>query len=118
MIVKPKNEIMKTISKIIATVALIATPLFAYGQQKQDVKQDKNLETVKFTASITCENCVNTIMSSLPKEKGVKDVKTDLETKTVTVIFQKDKNSGEQIKRSIEKLGFTAKPLLTEKEKK
>jgi copper chaperone CopZ len=103
---------MKTIKGIIAILALISMPLIVNGQQKVN-QQDSKTETVKFATSITCENCVNTIMNGLPKEKGVKDVKTDLETKTVTVVYQKDKNSTEQIKRSIEKLGFTAK-LITE----
>jgi periplasmic mercuric ion binding protein len=103
---------MKTITRIIAAVALVAMPLIANGQQKE-TQQDSKTETVKFATSITCENCVNTIMNGLPKEKGVKDVKTDIPTKTVTVVYQKDKNSPEQIKRSIEKLGFTAK-LITE----
>lgn len=103
---------MKTITRIIAAVALVAMPLIANGQKKE-TQQDSKTETVKFATSITCENCVNTIMNGLPKEKGVKDVKTDIPTKTVTVVYQKDKNSPEQIKRSIEKLGFTAK-LITE----
>ncbi|MBE0676092.1 MAG: heavy-metal-associated domain-containing protein [Bacteroidales bacterium] len=109
---------MKTITRIIALVALIAVSAISSGQDQKSTQQDKNLETVTFATSITCENCVNTIMGSLPKEKGIKDVKTDLETKTVTVTFFKDKNSTEQVKRNIEKLGFTAKPVPTEREKK
>jgi len=109
---------MKTISKIIAIVSLIAVPLVSNGQEQKNSQTDKNLETVKFTTSITCENCVNTIMGSLPKEKGVKDVKTDLTAKTVTVTYQKDKNNPEQIKRNIEKLGFTAKVIADEQVKK
>jgi periplasmic mercuric ion binding protein len=108
---------MKTIGKIIATLVLMAVPFIANGQKKES-QQDKNLETVKFTTSITCEHCVNTIMNGLPREKGIKDVKTNLETKTVEVVFQKDKNSTEQIKRTIEKLGFTAKLVTEETVKK
>jgi periplasmic mercuric ion binding protein len=104
---------MKTITRIIAVVALIAMPLIVNGQQKE-TQQDSKTETVKFATSITCENCVNTIMNGLPREKGVKDVKTDIPTKTITVVYQKDKNSPEQIKRSIEKLGFTAKLITDE----
>lgn len=109
---------MKTLGKIIAIVSLIAVPLLSKGQEQKSTQTDKNLETVKFSTSITCENCVNTIMGSLPKEKGVKDVKTDLTTKVVTVTYQKDKNNTEQIKRNIEKLGFTAKVIADEQVKK
>jgi copper chaperone CopZ len=109
---------MKTISRIIVLIALFAIPAMSSAQEQKSSVQDKNVDTVTFATSITCDKCVNTIMGSLPKEKGIKDVKTDLETKTVTVTFLKDKNSSEQIKRNIEKLGFTAKTLPTEKEKK
>ncbi len=104
---------MKTITSIIAVVVMTTLPLIVNGQQK-DTQNDSKTETVKFSASITCENCVNTIMNGLPKEKGVKDVKTDIPAKTITVVYQKDKNSPEQIKRSIEKLGFTAKLITDE----
>lgn len=79
-------------------------------------KNNKELTTVKFATSIDCQNCVNTIMKNIPYEKGVKDVKCDLTTKEVTVQYQKDKNNNESLKRSIEKLGYTAKEV-TEKKK-
>lgn len=47
-------------------------------------------------------------MSSLPLEKGVKDVKCDLKTKEVKVSFRNDKTDKEKIKRSLEKLGYLA----------
>ena len=109
---------MKTISKLMAIAALIALPLTMNAQEQKSSKQDKNIETVKFETSMTCEMCINTIMNSLPREKGVTDVKPDLETKTVTVSYRKGRNDTEQLKRAIEKLGFTAKPLPTEKGKK
>ena len=43
-------------------------------------------------------------------------MKCDLATKEVTVQYQKDKISPETLKRSIEKLGFTAREV-TEKKK-
>ena len=55
-------------------------------------------------------------LKNVPYEKGVKDVKCDLTTKEVTVQYQKDKNNNESLKRSIEKLGYTAKEV-TEKKK-
>lgn len=99
-------------------MALAVLSAQATAQEQKAVQQDKNLVTVTYSTSITCDMCVNTIMNSLPKEKGVKNVITSIENKTVTVTFQKERNNTEQIKRSIEKLGFTAKPLPAEKEKK
>jgi copper chaperone CopZ len=95
---------MKTIQKILLTTLLLSIPLVLPAQEK-----NKGPQSVKFATSIDCEDCVNTIMSNLPKEKGVKDVKCDLKTKEVTVKYQGEKTNPEQLQRSLEKLGYTAK---------
>lgn len=77
----------------------------------------KKLAEVTFETSITCDNCVNTIMGSLPLEKGIKDVKCNLDTREVKVTFRNDKTDTEKVKRSIEKLGFSAKEKKPEKKK-
>jgi len=95
---------MKTIQKLVTAIILVMIPAVMTAQDK-----DKNIETVKFRTSISCSNCVNTIMTNLPQEKGIKDVKCDLSTKEVAVTYQKDKNNPADIKKAIEKLGYTAK---------
>lgn len=107
---------MKTMQKFFVVMLLSAFPVMLTAQDKP-----KETETVKYSTSMTCQMCVNTIMSSLPKEKGVKDVKCDLKTKEVTVTYQKDKNNPDEIKKSLEKLGYTAKVISadnTEKKEK
>jgi copper chaperone CopZ len=99
---------MKPIQKIFIAILLFAVPLILTAQEKE-----KTTEIVKFTTSIFCNNCVNKIMTNLPQEKGIKDVKCDLSTKEVAVTYQKDKNNPAEIKKAIEKLGYTAK-LVTE----
>lgn len=100
--------------KIIITAALLF--LFSSVSLIGQEKNKKELATVRFETSIDCENCVNTIMKNIPFEKGVKDVKCDLSTKEVTIQYQKDKNKPEQLKRSIEKLGFMAKEIKEKEE--
>jgi copper chaperone CopZ len=100
---------MKTMQKFFIAILLVAFPAILVAQDK-----DKTTETVKFKTSIDCATCVNSIMGSLPLEKGIKDVKCDLKTKEVTVTYQKEKNNPEQIKKNIEKLGFTAKVVAPE----
>lgn len=95
---------MKKLIRFTAVALLAALPLIASSQDKA-----KTTETVKYKTSIDCDACVKTIMSNLPQEKGIKDVKCDLKTKEVTVTYQTDKNNPEQIKRSLEKLGYSAK---------
>jgi mercuric ion binding protein len=100
---------MKTIMKIFLFTTLLAMPLLLSAQNK-----NKEAKSVKFVTSMTCEDCVNTIMSNLPKEKGVKDVKCDLKTKEVTIKYQQEKTNPEQLQRSLEKLGYTAKQVKEE----
>lgn len=105
---------MKTIVKALLVLLIIAVPAKGMAQDKEKEKE-KQTSTVRFETSIHCENCVNSIMKNIPFEKGVKDVKCNLDTKIVTVVFQPEKNNTEQLKRAIEKLGYTAKEV---KEKK
>jgi copper chaperone CopZ len=100
---------MKTIQNFLIILIIIGSPALLNGQDKE-----KTITTVRFSTSITCSNCVNTIMNNLPHEKGIKDVKCDLKTKEVSVTYQNQKNNPEQIKKSIERLGFTAKELTTQ----
>jgi copper chaperone CopZ len=106
---------MKTFKKLFAAALVAIIPLMLNAQDKEKVK---NTETVKFATSIDCDACVNKIMTNLPHEKGVKDVKCDLSTKEVTVTYQKEKNDSEELKKAIEKLGFTAKNVNKEPAKK
>lgn len=103
---------MKTIKKLFFAIMLVAFPVLLSGQDKV-----KTTETVKFKTSIECNNCVNKVMANLPQEKGIKDVKCDLNTKEVTVTYQKDKNNPDEIKKSLEKLGYTAKVVTGEEDK-
>jgi copper chaperone CopZ len=104
---------MKTISKFLAVIIVMIIPLAVNAQEKS-----KANETVKYKTSIDCAACVNTIMTNLPQEKGIRDVKCDLATKEVTVTYQKEKNNPEEIKKSIEKLGYTAKIIPAENSQK
>ena len=103
---------MKTLQKIILTFLIAVFPVIVTGQDKS-----KTTETVRYVTSIGCANCVNKVMTNLPQEKGIKDVKCDLPSKTVTVTYQKDKNNPEEIKKAIEKLGYTAKQVTAENKK-
>ncbi len=104
---------MKKVKNLLIGLMLIAFPIILSAQDKP-----KSTETVKYKTSIDCADCVNTIMTNLPQEKGIKDVKCDLKTKEVTVTYQKDKNNQQEIKKSIEKLGYTAKIVTEENTEK
>ena len=105
---------MKRNALITAALLLIFSTAVMAAQEKD--KQE--LSTVRFETSIDCENCVKTIMKNIPFIKGVKDVKCDLPTKEVTIQYQKGKADPEQLKRAIEKLGYTAKEIKDKEKEK
>jgi copper chaperone CopZ len=102
---------MKTI-KILTGILVFSMAITTLNAQE---KENKKTEEVTFITSIDCEGCVNTVMDNLPQEKGVKNVVCDLETKKVTITYKKDKTDPEKLKRTLEKLGYTAKKVEDEK---
>ncbi|MBF0648929.1 MAG: heavy-metal-associated domain-containing protein [Dysgonomonas sp.] len=77
------------------------------AQNKKPLKNDK--ETVLFDVSMTCENCQKRIEKNIAFEKGVTDMKVDLENKTVLIEFKKTQTTVENLKAAIEKLGYEVK---------
>ena len=105
-----KNNVnMKTNSLISLLLFLTLTISSLHAQEKEKV--DDKTKKVTFVTSIDCDGCVNTIMSNIPKEKGVKNVVCDLKTKKVTITYKKQKTDPEKLKRSLEKIGYKADKL-------
>ena len=68
----------------------------------------KKTETVTFKTSIHCQKCVKKVMDNIAFEKGVKDLKVNLEEKLVTVTFDPSKTSAEALAKALVKLGYEA----------
>ena len=66
--------------------------------------QKKGEKTVVYDATMHCESCKAKVEKNIAFEKGVKDLKVNLDAQTITVTFREDKNSAEGIKKAIEKL--------------
>ena len=66
--------------------------------------QKKKKQTVVFKTHLHCESCKAKVEKNLPFEKGVKDLKIDMQAKTITVTYRDDKNSLENIQKALEKL--------------
>jgi copper chaperone CopZ len=62
--------------------------------------------TIKTT--IQCSSCEKRIMKNLPFEKGVTDVKVDVDKQTVWVEYNDAKTDLKKIKEAIAKLGYDA----------
>ena len=63
---------------------------------------------VTFVTNIHCRNCVHKVEDNLSFEKGVKDLKVNLDDKTVYIKYDGKKTDVEKLSRAINKLGYTA----------
>jgi len=67
------------------------------------------LKKVVYVTSLDCENCAKKIRENVSFEKGVKDLKVDVPTKRVTISFDSVKTDTASLRKSINKLGYSAK---------
>ena len=74
------------------------------------VASAKDIKTVIFTTTpqMHCANCENQIKGNLRFEKGVKDIKTDIEMQKVFVTYDADKTTEEKLQKAFEKFGYKA----------
>ncbi len=102
---------MKTQQIKINTLTLMAVALLlsinVFAQKKA-----KKTETVEIKSSVVCGMCEERVTKELAFEKGVKDVKVNLETKVISVTYRSDKTDKETIKEAITKIGYDADDLL------
>jgi copper chaperone CopZ len=80
-------------------------------QAKDDPTKTK---TACFKSSMHCAGCENTVFETLRFEKGVKEIKTDLESNTIKVVYDDRKNSTESLSKVIQKKGYKADPISEE----
>lgn len=94
-------------------VCLTAIICVGVCSAQNKVKAEKKVVTTVFCTDIDCEHCAKKIMNTIPFEKGIKDVKVDVPTKKVTVVYDASKNSDEALVEAFSKIKVKA-----EKEKK
>ena len=73
----------------------------------------KTIKTAVFTTTpqMHCENCENKIKGNLRFEKGVKKIATDIDRQTVTVTYDADKTTVDNLLKGFTKFGYTAREL-------
>ncbi|GAB1472719.1 hypothetical protein MASR2M69_01600 [Bacteroidota bacterium] len=110
-----KHNIMKTFQLI--SIAILSLLLFASGTVfSQDKKVVKDSE-VTFSIPIDCPSCQKKLESKLPYEKGVKDMKINLEKQTIWFLYSSDKTNKENLAKALDKLGYPAKEVTKEEPK-
>ena len=93
--------------KTFRTLILLGAALFiGFGASAKTADKKAKTETVTFNVSMDCHNCQAKIEKNIPWEKGVKDLKVDLENKQVTIKYDPAKTNEAELKKAIEKLDF------------
>lgn len=80
----------------------------------------KDIKTVVFTTQpqMHCQNCENRIKNGVRFVKGVKKIETNVEQQTVTIEYDADKTTTEDIKKGFKKIGYEVQPVVKKQEKK
>ena len=71
----------------------------------------KDIKTLVVTTNpqMHCENCEKRIKENIRFEKGVKKIVTDVEHQTVTITYDADKTTVENIIKGFEKIKYQAR---------
>ena len=71
----------------------------------------KDIKTAVFSTypEMHCENCEKKIKGSLRFEKGIKNIITNLNSKTVTIKYDADKTTVDNIIKGFKKIKYEAK---------
>ena len=95
--------------KIRFTILLMVLMMvFSVGAIAANKVKKVNYEEVTFQTNLHCEKCVKKCEATLPYEKGIKDCKVDLATKTIYFKFDPEKTSKEKLAKAIERLSYSA----------
>jgi mercuric ion binding protein len=106
---------MRTIQLI--SLAILSALLFISSTMPAQSRKAKNDAEVIFSVPVDCPSCQKKLESKLPYEKGVKDLKIDLEKQTIWFLYSSDKTNKESLIKALDKLGYTAKEIVPEKPK-
>ena len=92
------------------------TLLFSAMMLTAMVALAKDIKTAVFTTNpeMHCESCEKKIKGNLRFEKGVKNIITDLKTKTVIIEYDADKTNVQNIIKGFKKIKYEAKEVKKE----
>lgn len=79
----------------------------------------KDIKTVVFTTQpqMHCQNCENRIKNGVRFVKGVKKIETNVEQQTVTIKYDADKTTTENIKKGFQKIGYEVRQVVKQEKK-
>lgn len=80
----------------------------------------KDIKTVvlKTQPEMHCANCEKKIKDNIRFEKGIKFIKTDLDSKTITIEYDAEKTNVDNIIKGFKKIKYEASEVKKDKERK
>jgi copper chaperone CopZ len=96
--------------KKIILMCLVALFGIGIANAQEPKKAEKSNVTTVFVTDIDCQGCAKKVTNTIPYEKGVKDVKVDVPTKTVTVTYDPAKTNDETLVKAFTKIKIKATP--------
>ena len=95
---------MKKKKYLLLMMAIVFALLNAQAEVEKSVKKTNE---VTFLVGMHCQSCKERIEKNIPFEKGVKDLKVDLEKKEVTVVYNPQKTTENKLRKAFIDLGYT-----------
>jgi Copper chaperone len=89
--------------KILVTLVCALFAISMTSAQEAKKKSNKTTTTF-FVESMDCNNCVKKIEKNIAFEKGVTDLKCNLETRTVEVTYRSDKTTEKKLIAAFDKI--------------
>lgn len=90
------------ITAVCAALAIFASSATSQAKTKATIKE------VTYVTSLHCDKCAKKISENVSFEKGVKELKIDVDKKTVTIKYDASKTDAEKLAAAIRKLGYSA----------
>ena len=100
-----KKIILMAVAALLAVAVSTAAP-----------KQEKQIVTTVFITDIDCEGCAKKVTNTIPYERGIKNLKIDVATKSVMVTYDAAKNSVEQLTKAFANIKVKVFETLSEEE--
>lgn len=85
--------------------------MLAVVSASASAKSANDTLVVTTTPQMHCANCENKIKNGLRFEKGVKDILTDVDKQTVTIVFNPAKTDKKKLEAAFPKFGYKAREL-------
>ena len=100
--------------RLFLSVMIMLGAIVALNAQDNKSKKSKELVTVEIQTSAVCGMCKERLEHDLAFEKGVKSVELNDETKVLVIKYKAGKNTKENLKKAITKVGYDADEMQAE----